>query len=330
MVKKAKKTKVAAKVKSKPQQEATSFKLNYVKAINRVFGQPIKIPTSRVVWPYIVEPREDGVNKQGEVIEGKYEIVSVCNKKNPEVKATLKYLEEMAGAMVDLYNKYNKTKVTGFEVGDDGDAADHEKYPYYKNSVLISAKNKKQPTVIGTKKKNGKAIPVDPEAIVGGVECALVVTPHFAANGGLSFKLNVVQLVADDGTRFGGSISTTAYSSLLDLEDAEEDDEEVEEPAEEEEEELEEEEEEDEEEDSESEDEEDSDDNEDDSEEDDSEDEDDDDEEDDSDDEDDDSDDEDDEEDDDDEDDDEEDEVEDIKPKKRGRPAGRKKAIDVL
>jgi hypothetical protein len=278
------------------------FKLYLHPKFGRVYGEPVALPPTRIAWPYLVEPKEGGQSEDGQTFNDRYEGIALYDKKDKAFKKVSKHISSMAEEMVALYNKGKKTKVAGFEIGTDGDEFDHEKYPYYKGKIILTLRNSQQPTIVGTKRdKDGHPIKIDPVLVEGGCLCSFVVTPHFAANGGLAFKVNVVQLVEDDGTRFGGSINPNVYAGLLDYDEEyengpeEEDDDDDEEEEEEDDDDEEEEEEDDDDEEEEEEE-------------------------------------EDDEEDDDDDDDDDEEEEEE-KPKKkrgRGRPATRKKAVDVL
>jgi hypothetical protein len=304
---------MAIKKKTKTKKATAKFNLYKHPQYGHVKGEPLKLPPTRIVWPYLVEPKEGGTNEDGQVFNDRYECVAVYSKKDKEFQKACEHISSMADAMIELFNTGKKTKVEGYEIGRDGNEYDLEKYPYYKDSTVIQMRKTATakatpPLVVGTKRtKDGKPKEIDPATIEGGCICAFVVQPTFTANGGLTFQLNVVQLIEDDGTRFGGSISQGVYADLLDFEDAEEEDDEEQEDEEDEAEDSEDDEEEDEE------DEEDEDDDDEDEEEDD-----------------------DDEEETDDDEEEDEDDEEDEKPApkakraSKGRPPKRKKAVDVL
>lgn len=187
-------------------------------------NEALSTPLVRVAWPALKSARADSTNDKGETIKGKYELVFVLPKKNADVKNLNKAVQAMTKGMLELYNKGNPAKLATCESFKDGDAFDHEKYPYYKNSWILLARNNNEPSMIGKKKdKNGKFEKVDPKLVQGGTLCRGIVTPIVSAKG-ISFQLISVQLVEDDGTRYGGGApAAESYHKLFEEGSADED-----------------------------------------------------------------------------------------------------------
>lgn len=170
-----------------------------------VYGVQIKTPAMRVCWPHLIKPKEAPEPKEGQTKgEPRFEITQILTKDAPDVIEFCKTLKAMTDEMLKLFNK-GRSALLGeclqFGKYGDGDTADHEVYPYYKNSHILIARNAKAVKIVDRNPKNG----FDPKGIVGGVICHLVVTPLITAHG-ISYKLEVVQFVKDDGIRFGGGL----------------------------------------------------------------------------------------------------------------------------
>lgn len=169
-----------------------------------VYGNQVKTPAMRVCWPHLVKPKEAPEPKEGETRgDPRFELSQILTKDDKDVIAFCDVLKKMTDEMLKLFNK-GRSALLGecllFGKYGDGDTADPEVYPYYKNSHILIARNTKVVNVVGRDKK-----PIDPKGIVGGVICHLAVTPLITPHG-ISYKLDAVQLVQDDGTRFGGGI----------------------------------------------------------------------------------------------------------------------------
>lgn len=165
-----------------------------------VFGEDIKTPIGRVSWPSLVTPKAPPPPKPGEEPgKPRYEITLILGKDNDDVKSFMTAVEAMANEMLPLFNEGKKAQLSGLLTAADGDKFDTEKYNYYKNSWIIAARNANPPKIV-----NAGLVGMEPNQIYGGQECILVVQPLITAHG-LSYKLKVVQLVKDDGTRYGGS-----------------------------------------------------------------------------------------------------------------------------
>lgn len=164
--------------------------------LNEVVGTPV----GRLVWPYFTEPRPPGPPKEGWAPQPpKHEGTLLLEKGVPENEAWIAEMTEESKAMLELFNKNNRAPLAqGLPVVRDGDDFDAEKYPYYKNKWIITAKNQHPPKFV-----DAKVQPIEPNAFLGGMEVRFSLTA-MVSKGGFSYKLNSVQLVRDDGARYGG------------------------------------------------------------------------------------------------------------------------------
>lgn len=175
------------------------------KKYNRVYGEAMKTPIGRFSWPYLTEPKVGELN--GKTISN-YEVQLIIDKGDPELKDFQLHLQAMANEMLDIYNKYAPAKLAGVDVFKDGDQADLEKYPFYKNAYLILARNPEPVKILNSAKKE-----ISADAISAGMKGRLVVLPHLGPTG-VSYRMERVQLLEDDGVRFGGV--RRDYDSFLD------------------------------------------------------------------------------------------------------------------
>lgn len=166
-----------------------------------VFGNSVPTPIGRLSWPYLTKPKAPPPPQEGQP-EGqpRYECTLLIEKAGSE--AFVAQLKEMTDEMLILFNKGRPAALGTcmlFGKYGDGDEADLEKYPNYKGCWVLVARNSK---VVKTVGKDRKAIETD--KILGGMKGKFVITPLITAHG-ISYKLEVVQLVEDDGVRFGGA-----------------------------------------------------------------------------------------------------------------------------
>lgn len=180
---------------------------------NRVYGKGMATPEGRFSWPSLDKPKDPPPVQPGQE-QGKprYEVTLLLEK--TKAQAFVNELQVKAKTMCAMFNEGNSVKLAEVSVVKDGDAFDLEKYPYYKGHYVLVARNAKQPKIWNKNKQN-----MNPAEIYGGQLGKLVVVPHLGPTG-LSFRLEIVQLVLDDQTRFGGTKEN--YDDLLD--DDEDDD----------------------------------------------------------------------------------------------------------
>lgn len=175
-----------------------------------VYGDVVLTPTGRCAWPALVKPKEPPPPADGQQAGApRYEITIILPKTDSFVVQWEKAVTAMCKNMLTLFNQGRKGKLSVEEVLKDGDSFDLEKYPYYKDSYILTARNVKLPPVIDGKKQ---AIPV--EQVLGGSFVRATVTPLLTGHG-LSYKLEALQLVKDDGVRFAGSNRTGAMLDMI-------------------------------------------------------------------------------------------------------------------
>lgn len=180
-----------------------------------VYGPTLKTPTGRVSWPSLVTPKDPPQFEGQPPGTPRHELTYLFDKKSGKVRNFLLRLEEVGKEMEVFFNSGRKgSKISLGDVCVDGDAflaeddSRAEKYPYYKGKFVLVARNAKRPTIYGMMdgedEEGNPIIPeLDPSAIVAGMECRGIITPIFTTHG-MSYKLEGVQLVNDDGTRYGG------------------------------------------------------------------------------------------------------------------------------
>lgn len=177
----------------------------------RVYGDDMVSPIGRIVRMALVEPREP--NEQWEDGKPRYEATLLLPKGSEVVENFLSDIEVMVDEMVAQYNQAagkGTAKIAIDDVCEDGDVAewiDDEKTPYYRGHYILVLRNMKQPKFLD----RNKAV-IDGAEIQGGMKVRTVITPHVGPTG-VAYKLERVQLVADDGERFGGS--TRNHDALL-------------------------------------------------------------------------------------------------------------------
>ena len=170
-----------------------------------VYGESLPTPLGRFCWVYLTKPKDAPPPLEGQQ-QGppRYEITVLLDKGSSADFITS--LKAMTDEMLALFNKgrsANLGECKLFGKNGDGDEADLEKYPYYKNCWVLTGRNAKAPKVVGPDRK-----PIDPKEVIGGHLGKVVITPLITAHG-ISYKLEAVQFVKDDGVRIGGSVRDT-------------------------------------------------------------------------------------------------------------------------
>ena len=180
------------------------------------YGESTPSPRGRFAWPSLVKPKDPPKSKDGAVGQPRYEVSLILPKNDPKVQTFLDYIKAECTGMLEVFNQGAKAKIAIDTFVQDGDAFDAEKYPYYVNSWVLVARNAKMPTIVDDAKGE-----VGPETIKGGMIGKLMVTPLITPHG-LSYKLEVVQFLKDDGVRFAGGSGRDMSALLSQLDDDEE------------------------------------------------------------------------------------------------------------
>lgn len=185
------------------------------KQYNVIFcNEEVETPVGRVCWPHLVAPQELKPGMQG---EAKFNITMLIPKEHPKTKTFLDTVRVLVDEMTVLYNERSPAKFSNLDLLTDGDKADPEKYPHHKGNWVLMARNSKPVRVV-----DGGANPADIEKsmLVGGMKVKALVSPQVHAKG-VGYVLKIVQLVKDDGVRFGGGVrDLTKMLSVCEDDDA--------------------------------------------------------------------------------------------------------------
>lgn len=170
------------------------------KKFNVVFSnEELETPVGRAAWPSLVTAKAPQEGQDG---EPKFELTMLIPKDGPKTEAFLAKLQAQIDEMIPLYNKASPAKLASLPLLKDGDAADPEKYPQHKGNWVLVARNAKEVRVV-----DGSADPkdLDKSTITGGMKVKALVAAKVHSKG-VGFTLKIVQLVKDDGVRFGGGV----------------------------------------------------------------------------------------------------------------------------
>lgn len=174
------------------------------------YGDALVTPTARCAWPALVKPQDAPPAKPGEQQGApRYGVTLILSKDDPAVQAWVKAVAAMVKEMLVLFNQGRKGKLSVETILQDGDGYDLEKYPYYKNSFILTARNTQLPPIVDGKKSE---LPAD--AIAGGMFVRATVTPLLTGSG-VSYKLNALQRVRDDNVRFAGASRAGSYLDMI-------------------------------------------------------------------------------------------------------------------
>lgn len=178
------------------------------KTYGHVYGIATPSPIGRASWPALVTPKDPPPAQPGQQPgTPRFELSLLLDKASPEVQAFLEAMKTMTSEMLPVFNEGRKAPLGSVKVISDGDEFDKEKYPYYQGNYVLVARNAFETKVYDRQKKE-----IGREKIIGGQKVLAVVTPLITAHG-VSYKLELTQLIEDDGTRFGGGIRD--HTSLL-------------------------------------------------------------------------------------------------------------------
>jgi len=173
-----------------------------------VYGLTIATPIGRVAWPSLITAKEPPAPQPGQTPgQPRFELTLLLDKADPAVNEFLAKIKIMTDEMLALFNEKRPAPLGSARLVHDGDTFDMEKYPYYKSMFILVARNSKETKCYDRAKKE-----IGRDLIKGGMKVLLAVTPLVTAHG-VSYKLEVTQLVEDDGTRFGGGVRD--HTSLL-------------------------------------------------------------------------------------------------------------------
>ena len=182
-----------------------------------VYGESVPTPRGRLCWPYLVKPRPGMKQKDGTEGQARFEITIALAKNDPKVKTFLEYIAAETKAMVARFNEGRSAELAVSRFVKDGDAMDAEDYPYYQGCWVLCARNSKPVQIIDDAKGE-----IEASTIKGGMIGKLMVTPLITAHG-LSYKLELVQFLKDDGVRFAGGSGGRDMAALMSkLDDGEE------------------------------------------------------------------------------------------------------------
>lgn len=184
--------------------------LSWFAKANRVYlKDAVLTPPGRVSFPSLVEPRPR--EHQGKVLEPQFEFSILLDKEDGAVQQFEEELLQAVGDMVVLYNNNKAENLPKLGAVDnvfkDGNKANLEKYPMQEGKHVLIARNKKRPDIID---KAGNDL--KPEDIKAGMIVRAFVVPHFGSTG-ISYRAEALQVMDDDGVRFGGS--RPDYRSLM-------------------------------------------------------------------------------------------------------------------
>lgn len=187
---------------------------NYKKSLKygQVYGDTIPTPVCRLVWPALKEPKAPPPPLPGQQ-QGlpRYEVGLLFPKNSQEHVAWFVKVGTMLGEMLVEFNKGRGAKLASVDPAKDGDTFDMQKYPYYKDQYVLTARNTAAPTLI-----DGLKAPADPAIFTGGCLVRAVITP-LITSAGATYKLMIAQFIKNDGVAFASGVpSAASYIQMLD------------------------------------------------------------------------------------------------------------------
>lgn len=166
----------------------------------------VPTPIGRLSWPSLVTPKAPPPPKEGQAAGSpRYEVTILLAKEDAETDSFVASLDVLKKEMLDIFNDGRGAKIGDCKTVTDGDTFDHEKYPYYKGEWVLVARISKNEFLCVDSQDPPQPYPKD--KILGGMLGKLLVTPIVTAHG-MSFKLDVVQFIKDDGVRYGANSRT--------------------------------------------------------------------------------------------------------------------------
>lgn len=188
----------------------SDFTYYHQEEYNVIFAnEAIETPIGRLSQVHLTKKTKERKDKKGKIIPGAYSVTLLLDKEDKKVKKFYKQIEEAVAEMKDLYN--SKAEVEMGKVKKlfwDGDAGETEKYPHDKGMWKLVASVKDDLPQIFDRTGEEQA----PEKVLSGLLGVLFVKIKFHAKG-VSFGLEVVQTIEDDGVRL--SSGKPDYKALL-------------------------------------------------------------------------------------------------------------------
>lgn len=175
-----------------------------------VYGDQVVTPIGRLVYPSLIVPKKfkgkDGGEKQNSA--PRYEgTILLAKDGGAQLQAFIDQVDAMTTEMLEIFNKGRSMKFSDLEILKDGDIQyekDPEKYDFYKGMWVIPARNAKKPETID---KTGD---IDASIFEGGMKVKGLLTPMITAHG-VSYRLDTLKYIGDDGQRFGGGIRDNSH-----------------------------------------------------------------------------------------------------------------------
>lgn len=187
---------------------ATEKRSKYYKhpKYGHVYGEDMVTPGARLIWPHLVKPKDPPPPTEGQQQGAPRYELSFMIPKTEATEAWLNALKKMVSEMLVIFNDDKKAKLSIEKFLQDGDSDfDLERYPQLAQHYVLQGRNTQAIKLVDAKLK-----PVGPEVVQGGMIGKGSLTPLITAHG-LSFKLQAVQVLRDDGQRFlGGTRDATA------------------------------------------------------------------------------------------------------------------------
>lgn len=176
-----------------------------------VYGLRQPTPFGRAAWPSLVKPKDPPPPQPGQPVgTPRYELTILLKKDDAFVKEFVAKVEKEVQEMLELFNKGRSAKLSVDAPLKDGNTFDLEKYPYYKDCWILVGRNAKQISVVDGKKRD-----IEVSRVEGGNIVCGVVTPLITAHG-VSYKLEIVQYIKDDGVHFAGAVAAPdTYLSIV-------------------------------------------------------------------------------------------------------------------
>ena len=170
-----------------------------------MYGEELIFPQGRLAWTnHLVTPQEAPEPKAGEQKGKPRYSVDLLIPQDADNTAFFQKLADMITEMLAIFNEGKQTSLAVNNLVTDGNTLNLEQYPFNAGNWVFTARNADKPRVI-----NAAAVDIDPATLAGGMTGRIVATPMVTASG-VSYKLSVVQQIADDGTRFAGGRRDTS------------------------------------------------------------------------------------------------------------------------
>lgn len=177
-----------------------------------IANEPVVTPEGHACFVNLVAPK-GFTAEDGTVGRPRWELCIVLDD-NKENRAWLDQIVEMKDEMLEIFNSGGgKKKSSKVNIDDEGvydTEYDYEKYPHLEDKLVLKCRNSKEcPDIIDPQ---GNSDTLGADAIFNGAVVRAVVRPMITAHG-VSYQMNAVQFVEDDGTKYAGG--KPDYVSLL-------------------------------------------------------------------------------------------------------------------